>query len=573
MNVIWKILGILFGNHRSLVFLIAMTSPFLLTGCFGGDERATDLVPKPEVTPNPEPEPEPEPEPTVTPTPIPTPSANISQCTTRVLDPGSKGTAAGHTRGSFVALDTVPGTDSPAMAYADGYSTTAGHAVIGTKFSWWNGLAYTTEVVSGDGAAAASFIKLAFLANKTPIIVYASGNLLRAAIRSAPLPSVGTWSVGTIDSGSTTAPRAIDVSVSPLDQVSISYVGTFTTLKLRWVACQEGCNSLSSYSLAGHPDATAIVANTAQTGTAWCKKDANTYLPAIVFPTTGGIKYSICNSSTITSATTLNACGGTWATTIGTTVTVDAVTTSTNAELYIDSSIDGSTEVPKVSALFGATGIKNFKNANGCEVAPIAFTAAAAVVNGSAGHAGTWLTLDKDAAGKFHILTQFGTTVVKYFNSTTTDINAVWNAPGTVETVTLPAAGAGSFGASMNLAKNKYYMAYPRAVAPFNFRLAVVNSTATASSAATFIPASPEPDSTGAIQLLGTNAPQQNIAMASTSDLRPAVAYVDYSVGAQAAAKLKYSVRDAGGGFGKLVNAKFGHCADYPSTPLSISEI
>jgi len=404
------------------------------------------------------------------------------------------------------------------MAYVD-------QGNISIKLTYWSGSTFATEVVAGDGTA--TFLALGLTSDNVPVITWTLGTNLKAAIRSTPLGMPGRWDAGIIDVG--TAPRAVNLSINPLNQSSSSFrTDTAVTGRAKGLFGDTGCSRISQFQTMNTTvtvDNNPIVAAQTGMGLSWCQASPTTYYPMVAFGgNTNQIRFAICKNSL---ATCLN--GANWS-------AVNAfASASVNSTFATDPNLTD--DVPKIVSLKPATGIKTYKmGTTGCTGTLAAFSESAGTI-GTATSGTVWLSALLDATGIFHIAANEAATSVRYYNSQTTDITGAWNAAGTVETVALAAAMKG--GAS--LAGTSMYISYGQAAAPFDLRLAKVNNLATSSTAATFSRFTP--DTSGSIQMVGANLQVKNLATAKTSDGKLAVAYVDHSNGAVAAAKLKYALR------------------------------
>jgi hypothetical protein len=178
---------------------------------------------------------------------------------------------------------------------------------------------------------------------------------------------------------------------------------------------------------------------------------------------------------------------------------------------------------------------------------PYTFTAGntfGAATSGSA-----WANIMKGPDNTFHVVANLGTTNVNYHNSTTTNFaTSAWNAGGVVDTLTLPAAGAGGGGAAINPVDSQIYTSYGGSAAPFNIFLGVVADTGVASSSASAIYYTHNPDLSGGIDIELATGAVRNVAVASTTAGYPGVAYIDSSIGVAAGSKLKYAYRAGSNG-------------------------
>jgi len=475
------------------------------------------VAPAPEPVPAPPSEPTPAPTDPAPPAPPPSPTPNLAACTTQVVDAGQKGSVAGVARGVYSDTKMIPSTSNPATAFTD-------PSAVSIKISFYNGTRFVREIVSGDGAA--SFVRLAFQSNGTPMVFWTLGANLKAAIRTAPLGSPGSWYASVIDTG--VAPRAPEVSVNPLNQVALVYLtDTATTGRVKFLYCDAPCTNPAAFQvMAPNPyiENTNITAAQTAIGVAWCQASSTTYYPAAVYSTTGNVRYAVCKTSLSGCVSSAN-----W------TPSQVVASASVASKLLIDSSVVG--DVAKVVAL-GAGGIVPYKMGSTlCTAAAGAFSAGSAIGGATSGN--QWMSFLKDDDGKYHLAANEGVASVRYYNSTTTDPVAAWNTAGVVDTITLAAAHGG--GAALDNAGLGLYLSYGTAAGTYDLKLGRVNDYTVASSSASLSRFSP--DLTGNLQLGAANTHLKNTSAATTSEGVPALAYVDYSVGAAAAAKLKYALR------------------------------
>jgi hypothetical protein len=459
---------------------------------------------------------------TVTPPSSANGPSSIVSCTTALVDSGQKGSSASVGRGAYSDVKIIPGTSSPAMAFTD-------VSAVSLKFNYWNGTQFVDEIIAGDGAATS--LRLAFFSDGTPIVIWATGTNLKAAIRNGPMTGTSKgWSAGVIDTG--IAPRAVDISINPLNQVAVAFLtDTAVSGRPKFLYCDAPCSSPSHFqTMSTNPyiENTNVVAAETNIGVAWCKVSPTTYFPAAAYAVTGSTHFSMCMN-------TLNNClnGASW--TNGAVV----ATGNTSTRLLIDATTVG--DVPKVVSL-GAAGVVPYRmGTSPCSSGVAAFTAGSAM--GTATTGSQWMNFLKDASGKFHLMANESTTSVRYFNSTSTDPVLGWNAPGIVDTVTLPAASQG--GADIDQTTSAIYVSYSQNSLPFDFKLARVNDFTQAASAATFTRFTP--DLSGDMQIANVGAQLKQIAMATNAAKKPGIAYVDFSVGGAASAKLKFALNTSDG--------------------------
>ena len=469
-------------------------------------------------------------------------AASCAAPATAIIDRGLKSGSANVGRGLFSDVKVIPGTRPPATAFYDG-SVSGGAAAI--KISWWNGSAFRVETVAGDshvGVGSATWVRLAFLSNGIPMVFWTTGSAtVRGAMRSAAFGAPGTWSTAVLDTVAGAASRSLEVAVSPLNQVGLVYLtNSASTGRARFIACGAGCASLSGFTamtaVTDAVEASNVIPSFMDAGIAWCKHDAATFYPAVVYPGSAGtaVRYASCLGALSSCKTAAGWSGQ--ATTI-------VATTGATAKLYLDPTIAG--DAPKVVTRNAAnTQLQAFQINQACDAAaPYAVTAANPF--GAATSGTSWLKLMKSGAGTFHVITNLGTSNINYHNSVSTVFaTTAWNAAGNVDSVFLPAAGAGAGGADINVADSQIYAAYGGANAPFNITLGVVADTTVSSNLSTANYYTLAPDTSGAIDLETATGQTRNVQAASTSDGRLAVVYVDNSIGAPTGAALKYGFRD-----------------------------
>jgi len=467
---------------------------------------------------------------------------------TTVVSYGLKEGVASVGRGLWSDVKVIPGTQEPAVAYYDGTST-GGNAMI--KFAYYDASLgdFVVEGVAGDtfvAAGSATWVKLAFLtvgANaRIPIIVWTTGGTtIKAAMRSAPVGTDGTWSAKIIDTVAGAATRAASISVSPLDQVSIVYLtDTAAAGRVRFIYCPAGCSSLDDFTAmpAGNN-----IENTNQAAgilgieTAWCKVNSTTYYPAVVYHgnAAGNIQYAVCDSGDLTNCDDASD----W-----TKTSVAAVAAPTAMTMYIDPTII-SDKVQVLAKPAAATALTRYTSTGTCDN-PVGFTGGAAITGAAATTGTIWFDLMKDASGMWHIIANGSTSGVLYMNSTGTDYQtSTWNAAGTIESITLPAAGAGAGEADISREDATIYASYGANASPYNISLGVVGDITIPSNNAAAIFYTSYADLTGNINLcLPAGGQTRNIALAATSTGEPAIAFVEYSLGTTTAGWLQYAYRD-----------------------------
>lgn len=445
---------------------------------------------------------------------------NLNSCQEKIVDYGQKGTVSAVSRGAASDVKIIPGTSSPSVAFADA-------GTLSLRFSFFNGTRYITEIIAGEGSA--SFVKLDYLSSGRPVVFWATGSTtLKAAFRSSPPGQSGTWTAAVIDSS--TASRAISVKVNSLDEIAVLQItNTANTGRARFLYCPAGCASPTGFqtmSTGVQIESANIVPAQQVTDVAWCRVSQSDYYPAVVYGGNSVTRYAICRQSDL--AQCLSEAN--W---IKQNVVAGA---NVSASLHLDESLDG--DIPKVALLKAGAGIKTYSmGSTSCAATPGAFTELTSTIGGSTSGS-AWLKLLKDQSGQFHIIANEGTTSVRYYNNTNTNIlSGTWAAAGVIDTITLTAGQTG--GADYSPLDNRIYTSYPQAARGFNLMLASLQNINVASSS---LQASLQSiDTSGALQLV--SAPQKNLRLRLDSENRPGAAYVDFSPGAATGARLKYARR------------------------------
>lgn len=472
--------------------------------------------------------------------------ASCDDPTTTLVSQGLKEGAVSVGRGLWSDTAMIPGTQFQATAFYDG-SASGGNAMI--KFAYYCCLTkeYIVEGVAGDNFVAvgsATWVKLAFLTTganaRIPIIVWTTGaGTVKAAIRSAPLGTDGTWYAKIIDTVAGAATRTASISVSPLDQVSIVYLTNTTAAgRARFIYCDAGCSSLDDFVPMGAGDYiedTNQAAGILAIDTAWCKIDDSTYYPTAVYHgnVAANIQYAVCANADLTNC---EAAGG-W-----TKTSVAAAAAPTGMAMYIDPTItqDNVRVLAKPAA---ATALTRYTSTAACDN-PVGFTAGTVITGAATTTGNSWYKLMKDASGMWHITANGTTTGVLYMNSNGTDYQAsTWNAAGTIEALTLPAAGAGAGGADVARDDAMIFTSYGANAAPYNISLGVVGDITVPSNNAAAIFYTQYPDLSGNINLNFTGQ-TRNISLAATSTGEPGIVFIEFSLGTAQPGWMQYAYRD-----------------------------
>jgi hypothetical protein len=497
-----------------------------------------------------------------------TSDSTCSSTNTRILDLGNKYQTTSTGRGLFSDIQQIPGTTNEAIAYDDA-SATGGKATIMAAYN--TGTTFTKETVAGVttsalAAGAVTGVRLGFLNVGTnagrPIIAWTTARTtatatgaLYVAMRSAAFGTSGTWTSQLIDSSTTAnrnAFRAMEMSVSPADQVGIVYMdGAATTSRVRYANCDVNCNAVTNFGTMTALDtieSVASVANAVSTGIAWCKTSSATYVASVVYPggASLGTRYALCSGT----AAACRAIGG-W-----TKVTANVVTTAAPImqKLLIDNSSIANSKPIVIARNAGGTTMQIHQLQNVCESVVAGTTITPGGTFGGATTANAWHSVMKDSSTGFvHVVFNESTTSVSYVSTvqsvTSTAIGSVtFNAGAGIETLTLPAAGSGMGAATLIQSLNQIKTSYGSAALDFILHEGVVNDITLAPTSTSQSYIQLLPDVTGNILqgtlLAGVQANlYRNIAAATNNLGYPAVVYTDYSIGTFANAPLKYVYR------------------------------
>lgn len=516
----------MFSKKMKLILMLFFIGS--LAGCKGSSEL-TNISTAAEQTPAP-----------TVPT-IPTTTNPENSCVDKNIDNSHKGVVAINPRGTFSSVATVPGTNEYALAYVDTGSLTV-------QVSYWDGVSFSHEIVAGDHTA--TFVKIAFLSNKTPLIFWTNGSShVKMASRSSAFGTSGTWTMGTLDSLAT-AGRAMEVAVSPLNEVGIVYLAgnTATTSAPRFIVCSENCSNPSNYTsmtlaamnIESATAPTAAVIQQVQTGISWCQGVAGEYYPAVAYAATSAqTKYAICTQANLANCLVNTA----W------NKTLISVTGNVASSLYIDPTIVNDT--PKVVST--VTGIKTFEGTVGC-AAPGAWTPGSAVLPGTVATSGSvWLKLLKSKGAtalddRYHIIANEAAASARYYNTSSSAFNTLssWNTVGILQTSTVLATGLTSAGMAI-LGNDELVATHYSSLTPQNLVVSTVRNYLQAANVATIN--LKYPNTNGNIQMIGITANSttaaRNISVSASSDGRPGVAYIDSSNGTHLTGRLKYAFRDS----------------------------
>lgn len=497
---------------------------------------------------------------------------------TFTVDYGQQVGAATTARAVWSDVKYIPSGIVAAPALATGnvvsYSSSLGSAWVDSgaqalKYSYWTNGKFVTETVYGDAVADITYVRLGYLSNAPntgiPLIFFSNGaannGQIMIAVRStASFTAQATWKVKAIDTNAGSTNRALELSISPSDQVGLVYQGVTspTANNIRFIYCSSNCNDPAQYVPQDTTGTSRIDsgANAAQIhlGIGWCQMSSGIYNPAVVYGSSATtFQFALCNTGVAGNVLTSCASNAGWTRTAATLPVTGA--SGTTSDLYLDPSILG--DVPKIVVKdVGGAKMKTFSTTVGCNsvVGGTTYTAAGAsaiVGSGIANYASSWLKILKApdyvtaANERFYLVANDGITAVKWSGTTTNSFNGAWfaNAASPIQTVTLNAVGLTNLGADLNTTTHQLVSSYGVAAGTFNVTLGVLDnfvSPGDPGSAANVYYQLPIDDS-GHMQLNATQF--NNIALASTSTARPGIAWVDFSSGLATTGKLKYSLR------------------------------
>lgn len=513
----------------------------------------------------------------------PTPALSCDVVNRSIVDFGSKsaGSLATSSRGLFTDIRYIPtgvvSASSTTTGQANGnipvLSANMGVAYLDSssqsiKYSYWMGGSFKTEVVAGDVAANVTLVKLVYLSNSPhagkPLIFWTngaanSGQIMMAARDTASLVSEGTWSVRAIDAGGGATNRALQVSVNPLDQVALVYQAA-TGPRIRFAYCSSACHDSANYisMISGDRVDTASVASQLRLGISWCQHASGAYSPGVSYGVSAtSFTYATCPNFSANPSSCLVAASWVKSTTP---ITVGAGS-GLVSDVYLDPSILRDT--PRIAVKDNTAGIRTYTLPS-CDSfsAGTSYTGPGATIVGStaAATANSWLKILKHADyatpsnERFQLIYNDGITDMRWAASNGThNFGGAWLSSATSassihnNSSLLSAAGTTTMGADINPVTGQIVAAYGTAIAgSFNLALGVVdgylppaNPTILANN--TFLRFSIETN--GSIQLNATQ--YKNVAIAATSDNRPAVAWVDFSSGVYTTGRLKYALRNS----------------------------
>jgi hypothetical protein len=293
-------------------------------------------------------------------------------------------------------------------------------------------------------------------------------------------------------------------------------------------------------------ESTASVANAVSTGITWCKTTGGTYEPTVVYPGATGTRFAHCSG---TFASCKTAAG--W-----TKMTANVVTTAAPIlqKVLVDNSSVAVSKPVIVARNAAGTGLQIHQIQATCESVSAGSMVFSSASFGAATSANAWHSVMKDTnTGVVHVVMNESTTSVSYVSTvqsvTSTAASSVTiNTGAAIETLTLPAAGAGMGSAVLSQSENQIYASYGSNALDFVLHQGIVNDTTVSPTNANQSYYQYYPDATGNILqgtlLAGVHANlYRNISAATNNSGYPAVVYADYSVGTFANAPLKFAYR------------------------------
>lgn len=463
-------------------------------------------------------------------------SSEVNTCsspTTSVIWKGERpfaNTAA--LRGVWSDVKTIPDTTYQAIVYTD-----VGCACI--KYTFWNGTDWSTEVISAGSTTSFTHLRLAFLSNGVPIVVWSNSlTRLQMAIRNTNDLSVqGQWSLSNLDSLGTVI-RAVEIKINPDDQVAIAYARN-TAGSSHIILCAASCEVGSNYSL---PSVSLgnVGTNPNTLGLGWCNSGTS-YYPVVALTGSANSTYGICRQGNILDCLTGIA---SWAGGALQTFTGSGANRAT-IQLAID---DSSVDAPIRGVAHIGTGLAHYQSSfvgGGCATGTIGAIPSGGTIAGTAANSGNgYIELTRVSGNNYHLIANETTTSVRYYN-TTSGTFTMWNGAGTVATLTLGTAGATRGGLAVDSTLGHAYTTYARTAAatPFNGNLIfaqVEDSTIASNSTSAEFYENPLTID-GQLQMTASQVP--NVSVAATSAGVPATAFVDYSTNSATVGVLRYGLR------------------------------
>lgn len=505
----------------------------------------------------------------ITSTAAPTPALACTSPNHAVVDIGQKGIVAGTNRGLFADTKYIPSGTAVGTGTASGNTVIVKSSNVGVayydtgalaiKYAYWNGSSFTNETVVGDSIANVWGVQLVYLSNSPntgiPIIFWASGNSpginagqITMAVRSnATLAPGATWTVSAVDTTGGVVNKGLEATVSPIDQVLIAYQASTVPAAnvARVVLCSSSCTSAANYNTMGASQVVAATASQIKLGVGWCNRGSGIYNPSISVGTATAATYATCRPAGPTNNLASCLAAGGW-----TTMNILGTGALVVTDLYLDPHITN--DVPR-AVVKDATNVKGYLGNAGCGTTASFTYTASTILGSTVGATGNQfykLLKHPDyaaaASERFVFMFNDAATDVKWANTTSSTIqNTTWNqTANAIQTVPLNAVPTATAGADLNPSTGQMVVAYGTSTAnTFNINLGVVDNYLLAPNNASQVYYIMPVDSSGHIQMNGTQ--QHNLSMSKTSTSRPAMAYVDFSAGALTTGRLKYAIRSS----------------------------
>ncbi|MGK5086837.1 hypothetical protein WDW86_04715, partial [Bdellovibrionota bacterium FG-2] len=447
------------------------------------------------------------------PSPIPTPSA--PQCDTQILDYGQKGALATVARGTSSDVRILPRSPDSwiGVAYSD-------PGALSLKFSWTNGKGFQTEVVSGDGNA--SSVKLGFFANGVPIIIWAQNGYLKAAFRTAPLGSSGTWSASVLETAGSADAKysAVELAISSHDDLLISFVSkTQRGWRARFGSCLTPCGSPLDIKLA-----TAIQdlpsRDQKSTGAAWITTKGGNSYPALTYSLEHSTVYSVYDSDSWRHIEISNS-------------------PSLTSSIFVEPSKKA--EPVRIALQNTQSGLQVLEINPACVFGTPSCILKRQIITSDPRIGNRWLKLLRDDAGKFHLVANEGNIGISYFNSSKKDFTKAWNSPTALDSSGFSNLSQG--GVVFGDHKKSILISYGVNASPYDLKLGILADPGAPSGTVPSMRSysSLIVDTTGGLQLSARNSQRKLMSadMSATGDM--GVAYVDYSAGSSLKGKLSFA--------------------------------
>ncbi len=411
-----------------------------------------------------------------------------------------------------------------------------------------------------SGGLTFQFVKIVYLTDGRPLVFWSNGAtaIYMASRSTASVSTVGTWTVTAIDNVATTTARSVEATVSPANQVGVFYVNAAGT-SARVILCNSNCETAANYTgmgVVGNFITNTASASANSSDIKFCNVGGGVYHPYVVYPGTVNSIIARCQQASLTNCLT----PANWANTAITDGTNATGANSTVAKLQIDPDAPAAFNV--VARRITGNEIRSYQQAAGnCAGGALTFSTTPRLIATGASLGNNYGSLTRDSSNRWHLMLNDGTGAINYFNELTGNVLNAWNTVSLVQTgTTIGAAGATRGGMVVNSTNDQILLTYGRTAAGTptqtlgNIVLAYSNcpvggvgclaSTLASPSSATDLTFGNTPlDVSGQVQLL--TAQQPNAVSVAVSSLgRPAVAFIDNSIGSATTGRLKYRYRN-----------------------------